>query len=201
MEGTNVELGRKILRIPASTSRSPTACGTPPKKSSRWRARRQTMSVLVDENTRLIVQGFTGKEGTFHAQQAIAYGTKVVGGVTPGKGGTHASGSAGVRHRGASRARHRRQRHRDFRPAALCRRRHHGSRRRRHRPGRLHHRRHSRARHGESLGVPEDEELAPDRAQLPRHDFARQVQDRHHARPHSSARQRRRGFALRHPDL
>ena len=46
------------------------------------------MSVLVDRNTRLIVQGFTGREGTFHAQQAVAYGTQVVGGVTPGKGGT-----------------------------------------------------------------------------------------------------------------
>jgi succinyl-CoA synthetase alpha subunit len=46
------------------------------------------MSVLVDKNTRLIVQGITGKEGTFHAKGAAEYGTKVVGGVTPGKGGT-----------------------------------------------------------------------------------------------------------------
>ena len=46
------------------------------------------MSVLVDKNTRLIVQGLTGKEGTFHAKACQEYGTKVVGGVTPGKGGT-----------------------------------------------------------------------------------------------------------------
>lgn len=46
------------------------------------------MSVLVDKNTRLVVQGITGKEGTFHTKQMVEYGTNVVGGVTPGKGGT-----------------------------------------------------------------------------------------------------------------
>src|ERR1039457_7431849 len=46
------------------------------------------MAVLVDKNTRLIVQGITGREGTFHAKGCAEYGTNVVGGVTPGKGGT-----------------------------------------------------------------------------------------------------------------
>lgn len=45
------------------------------------------MSILIDQHTRLICQGFTGKQGTFHSEQAIAYGTQMVGGVTPGKGG------------------------------------------------------------------------------------------------------------------
>src|SRR6202050_2333179 len=48
------------------------------------------MSILIDNNTKVICQGFTGKNGTFHSEQAIAYGTKMVGGVSPGKGGaTH----------------------------------------------------------------------------------------------------------------
>ncbi|MGP1955226.1 MAG: succinate--CoA ligase subunit alpha, partial [Arsenophonus sp. NC-QC1-MAG3] len=45
------------------------------------------MSILIDKNTKVICQGFTGSQGTFHSKQAIAYGTKMVGGITPGKGG------------------------------------------------------------------------------------------------------------------
>src|SRR3984885_12026884 len=60
----------------------------PPKRWSAPLRKPHKMAVLVDSNTRVITQGFTGAQGTFHSEQAIAYGTKVMGGVTPGKGGT-----------------------------------------------------------------------------------------------------------------
>ncbi len=56
------------------------------------------MSILIDKNTKVICQGFTGKNGTFHSEAAAAYGTKMVGGTSPGKGGSIASRPAGVRH-------------------------------------------------------------------------------------------------------
>ena len=57
------------------------------------------MAILVDENTRVICQGLTGSQGTFHSEQAIAYGTQMVGGVTPGKGRRDPYRPAGLQHR------------------------------------------------------------------------------------------------------
>src|SRR6202142_4021862 len=58
------------------------------RKSSPRRGGPKIMAILVNKGTKVICQGFTGKNGTFHSEQAIAYGTKMVGGVSPGKGGS-----------------------------------------------------------------------------------------------------------------
>ena len=159
------------------------------------------MSVLVDQSTRLIVQGFTGKEGSFHSQQAIAYGTNVVGGVTPGKGGTthlekpvfdtvYAAVKATAANASVIFVPP------PFAADAIM----------------------EAADAGVALvvciseGIPamdmvKDLEVSaraadsPDRPELPGRDLAGKVQDRHHARPHPQAGTRRRRVALRHPDL
>ena len=90
IEGTNAEQGRELLAqsglaIIAAADLTDAAkkvvAGCP------RQGQEQVMSILVSKNTRVICQGFTGKQGTFHSEQCIAYGTKLVGGVTPGRGG------------------------------------------------------------------------------------------------------------------
>src|SRR5271165_2744132 len=69
-------------------SSRPATSPMPRGKSSQPSKRQPDMAILVNAETRVITQGFTGSQGTYHTEQAIAYGTKVTGGVTPGKGGT-----------------------------------------------------------------------------------------------------------------
>ena len=98
MEGTNVEKGQEILRNSGFNFTIAEGMKDGAEKVVALGGRR-TMSVLIDKNTRVLVQGITGREGSFHAQQMLDYDTKVVAGVTPGKGGTKHLGRAGVQHR------------------------------------------------------------------------------------------------------
>ena len=141
LAGTNVEEGRRILKesglpiITADTLAEAAERVVAALKTSRAGRRggeRTAMSILIDETTRVIVQGFTGDKATFHAREMIAYGTNVVGGVTPGKGGARHldrpvfnTVKEAVRETGADRQHH-------LRPGGLLRRLDHGGRRRRH---------------------------------------------------------------------
>ena len=84
LEGTNVDLGKQILR--ESGLKITPADGLA--DAAREGRRGGAMSIWVGKETRLLVQGLTGREGTFHALACREYGTQVVAGVTPGKGGT-----------------------------------------------------------------------------------------------------------------
>ena len=107
------------------------------------------MSIFVDASTRLVVQGITGRDGSFHTRQMIAYGTRVVAGVTPGKGGQTFDGTVPIFHTvaeavastGANTSV-------IYVPPALAAGRHRGGRRRRDPVHRVHHRGHSGAGHG-----------------------------------------------------
>ncbi len=150
LEGTNVEQGREILRKAsfkfivaddmADAAEKVVAAAV--REVRRWRSG-------SNNETRLVVQGITGKEGKFHALGCRDYGTKVVGGVTPGKGGETVEGIPVFDTVAEARAKDRRQRHDDLRAAAVRGRRDHGGRRRRHRAHRLHHRGHPGDRHGQ----------------------------------------------------
>ena len=88
MEGTNVDMGKKMLAESGLNFVIAEDMGSGAAKAVAAGARGAAMSILVDKSTRVFVQGITGKEGAFHAARCKEYGTQVVGGVTPGKGGT-----------------------------------------------------------------------------------------------------------------
>ena len=108
LAGTNVEAGKKIIAesgipiIVADTLAEAAEKAVAAYKSVQVSAGEGHMSILIDEKTPILVQGITGDKGSFHTKEMIDYGSNVVAGVTPGKGGKHASRRAGVQHRARS---------------------------------------------------------------------------------------------------
>ena len=201
MKGTNVEEGKKMLAESGLNFTTADTMGEAADKVVAL-AGGSLMAVLLDKNTRLIVQGITGREGTFHAKAAAAYHTKVVGGVTPGKGGTTHEGwpvfntvADAVKETGANASV-------IFVPPpfaadAIMEAADAGVRARR-----LHHRRHSRRGHAEGDDVPRGSSGdAADRTELPGHHLAGQGQGRHHPCEHLQGRPHRHRVEERHADL
>ena len=115
LEGTNAAGARDMLAKSGLTITPAEDLTDAARKVVALAKKGNAMSILINKNTQVICQGFTGKQGTFHSEQALAYGTKLVGGVTPGRGGQHASGPAGVRYRAGCGARDRRHCQHDLR--------------------------------------------------------------------------------------
>ena len=171
MEGTNVETRQADAAGQRAEFHDGRHDGGRRREGRRsWRAGRGWhMAVLIDKSTRLLVQGLTGREGTFHAKPAAAYGTTVVGGVTPGKGGTTHEGwpifntvAEAVAKTGANATRDLRAAGRSAADAIL------EAADAGRRARRLHHRGHPDARHDEGRGGAEGEEDAADRARTAR---------------------------------
>ena len=118
LEGTNVELGKKIIAESKLNVTSADDLDDAAQKIVAAVKKARVMSILIDKNTKVICQGFTGKNGTFHSEQAIAYGTKMVGGTSPGKGGTTHLGLPVFDTVAEAKREDRRRRERDLRAAA-----------------------------------------------------------------------------------
>ena len=139
------------------------------------------VSIFIDNNTRLIVQGITGRDGSFHARQMIEYGTHVVGGVTPGKGGQKFDEQgADLQHGRAGGEGNRRERNGHLRSADVRRRRDDGSGGCGNSVHRLHHRRRAGARHDEGLSIRQREGSAAPWTKLSRPHISGQIESRHH---------------------
>ena len=199
LTGTNEEEGRRIL------ARGGNDAG---RNDGRRRARSRSprardvnaMSIFLDKNSKVIVQGITGAEGSYHTERMVKYGTNLVGGVTPGKGGrTDAAGPSGLRYRARSRRSDRRDAYLHLRAAAVCRRRALRSLRCRHHVSGLHHRGRSGPRYAQ--GSRHDSRHAHHRTELSWACLAGEGAGRHHAGPRLQRGWRRRDLALGNPHL